>query len=95
MQMLNKRKTLISISIFLIMAMSTSLTLLPSIDAHTPPWTFDSYAYIIAQPNPVGVGQTIHVVFWIDAPLPGATVANDIRRHDYTLDLRRNCFVNG
>ena len=24
---------------------------------------------------------------WIDAPLPGAAITNDIRRHDYTLTI--------
>jgi outer membrane protein assembly factor BamB len=37
----------------------------------------------------VGVGQTVAVVMWIDDPLPGATVTNDIRRHGYTLTITK------
>ncbi len=71
----------------LILAMSTSMMLIPQTKAHTPAWHWVSYPYIVASPNPVGVGQTVAVVFWIDDPLPGATVSNDIRRHDYTLTI--------
>jgi outer membrane protein assembly factor BamB len=60
---------------------------MPAVNAHTPPWTVISYAYIVPAPNPVGVGQTVAVVMWIDVPLPGATVDNDIRRHDYSLTI--------
>ena len=61
--------------------------LLPSTEARQPGWTWVSYAYLTASPNPVGVGQTVAVVMWIDGPLPGATVTNDIRRHDYKLTI--------
>ncbi|HEX7482310.1 MAG TPA: PQQ-binding-like beta-propeller repeat protein, partial [Candidatus Bathyarchaeia archaeon] len=58
-------------------------------DAHTPAWIIKSYAYLVAAPNPVGVGQTVAIVMWIDSPLVGATVTNDIRRHDYTLTITK------
>src|SRR5665647_1526280 len=87
LQILKNRKATISTAIFLIMAMTTSMAFLPNTDAHTPIWTFDSYAYMVASPNPVGVGQTVAVVMWIDGPLIGATVTNDIRRHDYKLTI--------
>lgn len=81
--MLNK-KLMIATVIFLTIAMSASLILIPSVNAHPQPgWTFVSYPYLVASPNPVGVGQTVAVVMWIDDPLPGATVTNDVRRHDY------------
>jgi hypothetical protein len=81
------RKTTIFTAIFLIIAMTTSMAFLPNSEAHTPIWTFESYAYLVVSPNPVGVGQTLAVVMWIDGPLPGANVANDIRRHDYKLTI--------
>ena len=49
-----------------------------------------SYAYIITAPNPVGVGQKMAVVMWIDAPMPSAALGNDIRsRRDYTLTITK------
>ena len=81
------KKLSIATGIFLLLAISTSMFLLPSTEARQPGWTWVSYAYLTASPNPVGVGQTVAVVMWIDAPLPGSTIQNDIRRHDYTLTI--------
>jgi len=75
------------IALFLLFAMAFSLIALPIAKAHDPPWTIVSYAYIVPAPNPVGVGQTVAIVMWIDTPLPSAAVNNDIRRHDYTLTI--------
>jgi outer membrane protein assembly factor BamB len=84
----SKNKTMATvIALFLISTIAVTLVALPAAYAHTPAWTFVSYAYIVASPNPVGVGQTVAVVMWIDDPLPGSTVTNDIRRHGYTLAI--------
>jgi outer membrane protein assembly factor BamB len=88
-------KTATAITLILMATIALSLFALPLVNAHGPglappgnvPWTFTSYPYIVAAPNPVGVAQTVSVVFWIDDPLPGATVTNDIRRHDYKLTI--------
>jgi hypothetical protein len=68
-------------------AMAVSLVALPTANAHDHPWTIISYAYIVPSPDPVGVGQQVSIVMWIDTPIPGAAVTNDIRRHDYTLTI--------
>jgi outer membrane protein assembly factor BamB len=60
---------------------------LPAANAHDPIWTVASYAYIVPAPNPVGVGQQVAIVMWIDTPLPGAAISNDVRRHDYKLTI--------
>jgi hypothetical protein len=87
MNKLKNQKATIATAFFLILVIGTSMAFLPPTNAHTPIWTFESYAYIVASPNPVGVGQTVAVVMWIDGPLLGATVTNDIRRHDYKLTI--------
>ena len=46
-----------------------------------------SFAYLIVEPNPVGVGQTTYIAMMIDVPLPSSSESNDIRRHDYTLTI--------
>jgi hypothetical protein len=89
MQSSKIKSTTIAIAILLTISLTTTIVLLPTVNAHTPPWTFVSYAYIVASPNPVGVGQTVSVVFWVDAPFPGASVTNDIRRHDYKLTITK------
>ena len=75
------------IAAILTLSIAIPMVNLQTANAHTPPWKIISYAYLVPAPNPVGVGQTIAVVMWIDDPLPSATVSNDIRRHDYTLTI--------
>lgn len=83
-----KRQNLVILIVsILLLSIAIPFANLQSADAHTPPWKIISYAYIVPAPNPVGVGQTIAIVMWIDDPLPSATVTNDIRRHDYTLTI--------
>jgi hypothetical protein len=67
------RKTLASM-IALVLIISMGASVIP-IDAHTPPWTIPTYAYITATPDPVGVGQTITLVVWVDQnpPTSGGT----------------------
>jgi hypothetical protein len=84
---LSKNKTMaISIALLLSFSLSGSMILLPTVNAQTTS-TVASYAYLVAAPNPVGQGQTAAVVMWIDTPLPGAAVSDNIRRHDYSLTI--------
>ncbi len=55
------------IATLLIISMATSILLVPSVKAHTPPWQIPTYAYINAGPSPIGVGQQAHVYMWLDA----------------------------
>ncbi len=79
-------KTAISIvTLFLVISIAIPMTTLSTASAHTPAWEIVSYAYVTAAPNPVGVGQTVYVYMWVDIPIAGAVIANDIRRSGYTL----------
>jgi hypothetical protein len=84
---MRENKLVTAIAMSLILAFAISSISIPNANAHTPPWTIKSYAYLVPAPNPVGVGQTVAIVMWIDTPLPGANVNNDVRRHDYTLTI--------
>ncbi|MBM4401518.1 MAG: hypothetical protein FJ045_06175, partial [Crenarchaeota archaeon] len=77
------------IALFLMFAMVVSLIALPVANAHTPPWTISSFAYVAAQPDPVGVGQPVKVYMWVDTPLPNSAAANDIRRTNYKLTITK------
>ena len=82
-----KNKTMaILIATILVTSMALTLIAQPA-TGHTPPWSFPSYQFLVPAPNPVGVGQQVAIVMWIDYPLPSAVVGNDIRRHDYTLTI--------
>ena len=66
-----------TMAILFVLLLTTSMLLiaLPIANAHTPPWTVSTYAYIVVSPNPVGVGQTAYVNFWLDK-VPPTTVGN-------------------
>jgi hypothetical protein len=67
MKTLKNKIFAITISIFFILSMTASMMLMPNANAHSPPWNIPTYAYIMAFPNPIGVGQTINVYMWLDS----------------------------
>ena len=77
------------IALILVATISTSILLTQTAIAHTPPWDIPSFAYIVAQPSPVGAGQTVSIYMWVDAPMPSAAIGNDIRRHNYKLTITK------
>jgi outer membrane protein assembly factor BamB len=87
MNITKRRNLVILIVSILLLSIAIPFANLQSANAHMPSWKIISYAYLVPAPNPVGVGQTIAIVMWIDDPLPSATVTNDVRRHDYTLTI--------
>jgi hypothetical protein len=72
-----------SISLILMLIFAFSLIALPTTNAHTPPWTLQTYAYINVAPNPAGVGQDVTVVAWINWPSPTAIGDAGDRWRDY------------
>ena len=56
-----------TIVILFILSMIASMTLVPNAKAHSPPLNIPTYAYITAEPNPIGVGQSLFVYVWLDA----------------------------
>ncbi len=78
-----------AISLLLILSVVVSISSVPTAKAHDPPVEFTSFPFLVAAPSPVGIGQHVNIVMWIDKPLPGATVQNDIRRHGYTLTITK------
>jgi hypothetical protein len=85
----NRTKATTVITLFLMFAIAISLIALPAANAHDPPWEVETWAYISVAPNPVGVGQKVYVNMWVDMPLPGASVFNDVRRHNYELTITK------
>ena len=64
------------------------LTALPSTAAHSPAWNIPTYLYITTAPNPIGVGQQITIVFWVNwLPPTAAGSAGD--RWYYFLDITK------
>jgi hypothetical protein len=86
MKTLNKIAAIL-ISTFFILSMTCSLTLIPTINAHSPPFTIPTYAYISVQPNPAGIGQQTSLNFWIDQVPPTANQAWGDRWGNYTVKV--------
>jgi outer membrane protein assembly factor BamB len=89
MQKLKKRFVTIVIAVFLMSSMSASMMLLPNASAHTPKWNIPTYAYIIVAPDPVGVGQKVNVIMWLDLTFQSAAWTNDYRWHNYKLTITK------
>ncbi|MEM2968548.1 MAG: hypothetical protein QXJ76_04490 [Candidatus Bathyarchaeia archaeon] len=83
----NKAKTILAI--FLLLSFAVTLIALPAANAHSPPWTITTHAFLTVNPNPVGVGQRVVIVAWAGLVLPSAAVTNDIRFHDYKVTITR------
>ncbi len=81
------KRTVAIVTLFIAISMVLPMASLSTADAHTPSWTIESFAYISVAPTPAGVGQPVYIYMWVDLPLSGAGVNNDIRRHDYRLTI--------
>jgi hypothetical protein len=66
----NRKATLTSL--FLALSFALAIIALPTVNAHDPPWTIPTYAYINVAPNPAGIGQTVYISFYIDKVPPTA-----------------------
>ena len=62
----------IMIATLLIISIGASTILLPNASAHTPAWQIPTESFINVAPDPVGVGQTVTVNFWLQEPPPTA-----------------------
>ena len=80
-----KTRNILALALTALLVFSIAATLLPT-NAQTS-GQMTSYAYLIVEPNPVGVGQTTYIAMLLDVPLPSSSEANDIRRHDYQLTI--------
>jgi outer membrane protein assembly factor BamB len=86
LQFLKSKTAAISIALVLIISMGASMLLIPTTDAHTPPWQIKSYALVEAMPHTTGLGQTVVVYAFLgNAPPPGAAETNTYRFHNYTI----------
>jgi len=84
-----KTKTIAIVITIILVSTAISLIALPVANAHTPTWNVPSFAYLTVAPNPVGVGQRVSIMMWVDLPMPSAAIGNDIRRHDYKLTITK------
>jgi len=78
-----------TIVIILILTLSAILVTLPLVNAHDPAWTIETYAYMEAFPNPIGVDQTIYIGFWLDKVPPTAIGTYGVRWHNIKMTITK------
>ncbi len=83
------KKTLFAVALILLLSFSALLAIIPAVNAHTPPLTFPTYAFISIQPNPIGIGQAIFVNFWLDKVPPTAAIQYGDRWHNFTVTVTK------
>lgn len=88
MKPLTKRTALV-LSTFLALTIVVPLVAFPIANAHTPAWQIPTYAYLTVAPNPIGVGQTTAVIYWLDIPPPTAGGSGGDRWRDITIDVTK------
>ena len=66
-------------TLFFVLTISSTLAIMPVVNAHAPAWNITTYAFISVAPDPIGVGQTATIVFWLNWPPPTAAGAGGDR----------------
>jgi hypothetical protein len=89
MKLLKNRKTLFLIAFALISTIAVSTLLIPTATAHIPKWQVPTFAYINVAPDPVGIGQQVLVIFWLDKTFDGTVITNDYRFHNFQLTITK------
>jgi hypothetical protein len=88
MQIFSKHKKQIVTATLLLTLTVSVLAALP-VNAHTPPWSIPTYAYVAAAPDPVGVNQPVAIVFWTDKVPSTAAGSGGDRWRDLTVDISK------
>ena len=83
---MKKNKTAIVIAMFFAFSMTASMMLVPN--THAQDNMIPIYAYINVAPNPVGSGQTVEIIIWVQAIFgQNAQLTNNYRFHNYKLTI--------
>jgi len=84
-----KNKKVSTIALILILALPISFILLSTANAHTPPQTYPTFAYLAISPTPVGVGQSVYIIMWVSPnPPTAAGFGGDVWR-DFTVTITK------
>lgn len=68
MNILKNKIAAITICAFFLLSIAASTTIIQNASAHTPPLPIQLFAFCNVGPNPIGVGQSMTVNFWLNLP---------------------------
>ncbi len=78
-----------TVALTLILSIAALMAILPIGNAHTPPQTYPTFAYLAISPDPVGIGQNVYIIMWVSPNPPTATgFAGDVWR-DFKLTITK------
>ena len=70
MQIAKNKTAATAIAIFLMLTITATLVALPAVNATT---NVPTYAFLVVSPNPIGVGQEVTIIMWLDKANPTAS----------------------
>ena len=75
MKTLRNKILAITIALILMISIGASMMIIPKANAHIPSMIIPTYAFVTSSPNPIGLGQSVEVVYWVDKVPPTANTA--------------------
>ncbi|MCW4005124.1 MAG: hypothetical protein NWF04_00790 [Candidatus Bathyarchaeota archaeon] len=69
------------------MSLSAIAIAIPTTNAHDPPWSIPTYAYIVASPNTVAVNEYTLLVMWLNCIPPTAGGSGGDRWRGFMIDV--------
>jgi hypothetical protein len=82
-------KTTTTIAVFLILTFAATIVALPIANANYPALSVPTYAYLHIAPNPVGVDQTVTLIYWLNWIPPGAAGLAGERWTGWTIEVTK------
>jgi hypothetical protein len=73
---ISKNKTN-TIALLLIFTISTSIAFLPEANAHSPPWSIPTWAYVVPAPLHCQTGTQMTFIMWLTLLPPSSSATND------------------
>ncbi len=83
------KKSLIVAILILTLTISTLAALMPISNAHTPPWNYRTWTYVVAYNNVIGVNQQEKFIFWLGVSPPPTASGAFGDRWSFYLDITR------
>ena len=84
---ISKKSVITTFTLILMISMVTGI--FPVVNAHDPPQSFYTFAYISIAPTTVGVNQQILAYMWLQVVPPTASGGYGDRWHDFTLEITK------
>ncbi len=66
MKMLKNKTKISAIAFVLMLTFAATIVTFPIVSAHDPPWETPSWAFMSVAPNPIGAGQQVLIVMWLN-----------------------------